>query len=506
MPELKDLEQEYVVRGWAHAVRQQKGAAFLVIRDGTGMMQVVIKDKNLPELSRETSFALKGKVKAEPKAAQNEGCPPFEMAVSQWAIYGMSDPELNNVLNHESDVHQKLEQRHLMLRTTTTATVMRVRAFAMKAFRDHFFDKNCLEVQPPTMVQTQCEGGSSLFHLDFYGETAYMTQSSQLYLETAIPMVGDCFCILPSYRAEKSKTKRHLSEFTHIEAEYPFINFEDLLERLEDVVIGVLERLMASCGEEIKQLNPGPMKNWTDDGTDSWKKCYIPQRPFKRMTHAEAVAMCREHKIYATEEGDEDHPRHFGDEEDIPDRPERELVALIGQPVFMTRFPTSLKSFYMKKVPGQPNLTESVDLLMPGIGEIIGGSMRYATHVHMRHTSTFTCIRCSMPILFRHPPYRIHDYDELMAAYKREELDPAPYYWFTDQRKYASPLPYPATTATTTPHHTTPHHTTPHHPAGTARARTADSASASRGSSCGCATTRRRRTSTTSGTSACSPV
>eukprot|EP01061_Rhynchopus_euleeides_P043354 TRINITY_DN756_c1_g3_i1.p1 TRINITY_DN756_c1_g3~~TRINITY_DN756_c1_g3_i1.p1 ORF type:complete len:701 (+),score=313.50 TRINITY_DN756_c1_g3_i1:209-2104(+) len=410
VPTLKNLDQEYVVRGWAHIVRQQKNMCFVILRDGTGVMQCVVKDKNLPEIAREASFAFRGKINHEPKAAKNEHltCPPFEMSVSEWAIFGMSDPDINNVLNEDTDVHQRLEQRHMMLRSSNTAMLMRVRSFAMKAFRDHFFDKGCMEVQPPTIVQTQCEGGSSLFDLQFYGETAYMTQSSQLYLETAIPMIGDCFCILPSYRAEKSKTKRHLSEFTHIEAEYPFIDFEDLLNRLEELMVGVLTLLMKWCGNEIRTLNPGPMKNWTDDGTDSWKDCYIPKRPFKRLTHADAIKFCREHNIYKTEPGEEGHPMHFGDEDDIPDRPERAMVAKIGEPVFMMNFPTSIKSFYMKRVEGHPDLTESVDLLMPGIGEIIGGSMR------------------------------IHEYDELMQAYEREKFDPAPYYWFTDQRKYGT--------------------------------------------------------------------
>eukprot|EP01059_Diplonema_ambulator_P033472 TRINITY_DN700_c0_g1_i1.p1 TRINITY_DN700_c0_g1~~TRINITY_DN700_c0_g1_i1.p1 ORF type:complete len:675 (+),score=324.36 TRINITY_DN700_c0_g1_i1:113-2137(+) len=405
LKDIADHEGKTVtIRGWAHTVRQQSGLCFVVLRDGTGFMQVVIKSKTLPDpLHKETTLVLKGLIKAEKNAAANEGCPPFEMQVEEWAIVGESSGEATTLLGTDN-VHQLLENRHMALRRTKTAMVMRVRSHAMKAFRDHFYEKGCMEVQPPTMVQTQCEGGSTLFKLDFYGEEAYMTQSSQLYLETALPMIGDCFCILPSYRAEKSLTKRHLSEFTHVEAEYPFITFDDLLERLEDLVVGVLTKLMNVCGEEIRTLNPIPMKDWTDDGTDSWKQCYIPKRPFKRITHADAIEICRKHNIYKDPETKE----HFGPDDDIPDAPERAMVATIGEPVFMTHFPTVMKSFYMKKVEGRPDLTESVDLLMPGVGEIIGGSMR------------------------------IHDYEELMAAYKREELDPAPYYWFTDQRKYGT--------------------------------------------------------------------
>ncbi|KAJ9460142.1 Asparagine--tRNA ligase [Diplonema papillatum] len=404
---LKDIPQhegkEVVVRGWAHVMRAQKGVSFVVLRDGTSYMQCVVK--GCPDVPRESTFAFRGTVVKEEKAAKSaEGCLPYELKVSEWAVIGLSHSDIENLINKDSDIHQLLQQRHMYLRRSTQAMVQKVRSYAMKAFRDHFFEKGCMEVQPPTMVQTQCEGGSTLFNLDFYGEKAYLTQSSQLYLETAIPMIGDCFCILPSYRAEKSLTKRHLSEFTHIEAEYPFITFDDLLTRLEDLVIGVLEKMMQWCGDEIKTLNPGPMKDWTDDGTDSWKQCYIPKRPFKRITHADAIKLCREHNIYK----DKDTQTHFEADDDIPDAPERQMIAKIGEPAFMVNFPTVMKSFYMKKVEGKPELTESVDLLMPGIGEIIGGSMR------------------------------ISDFDELMAGYAREGLDPEPYYWFTDQRKYGT--------------------------------------------------------------------
>lgn len=380
------------VLGRVHRARAQKDVVFITLTDGYGYLQCIltgdmVKTYDIMTLTLETSMSIHGEMRAVPpkQHAPNDR----ELHADFFEIIGRAAGDKEAITTRvapDADPQTLYDNRHLVLRGETSSSVMKVRSATLRAFRKAFEKHRMLEVTPPAMVQTQVEGGSTLFGFDYYGENAYLTQSSQLYLETCLPSLGDVYCVCPSFRAEKSLTRRHLSEYTHIEAELDFITFTDLLDHLEEMICSVIDSILAEpeIAGYIKQLNP------------DFKK---PSRPFRRMKYDDAIQWLIEHEI-PNEEGQ---PHQFGD--DIAEAAERRMTDIINEPIFLTHFPADIKAFYMKKAPEDRRVTESVDVLMPGVGEIVGGSMR------------------------------MDDWDELMSAYKHEGMDPSPYYWYTDQRK-----------------------------------------------------------------------
>ncbi|OBZ69748.1 Asparagine--tRNA ligase, cytoplasmic [Grifola frondosa] len=409
------------VSGWVHRLRDQKGIYFVVLRDGTGYLQCVLSGKvaqtyDALTLTLESTIEVVGALQLTPEGKTAPG--GHELLVDYWKVLGPSpraEDAFSNRLNEKSDPSIQADLRHLVLRGETASAVLKLRAALLSAFRASLVKHDLLEVTPPCLVQTQVEGGATLFKLDYYGQPAFLTQSSQLYLETCLPSLGDVFCVQESFRAENSHTRRHLSEYTHLEAELAFITFDDLMDHIESIVCHyrpvksamliccqiceTVDALLASPGSAalIKQLNP----NFT-----------VPARPFKRLSYVDAIKWLNEHGIQ--HEAEDTYGNVIKDEQgnpkmvdhavgdDIAEAAERRMTDILGTPVFLYGFPAELKAFYMKKMPrvgpDGPVCTESCDLLSldPGVcGEIVGGSMR------------------------------ISDMEELIAAYKREGIDPS---------------------------------------------------------------------------------
>jgi len=386
-------DQRIKVFGWVHRLRRQgKALIFITLRDGTGYLQCVLNGQMCQTydaimLTTEATVCIYGTLAAVPEGKTAPG--GHELTADYWELIGSAPAGgADAILNEDSHPDVQLDNRHIMIRGENTAKVLKMRSVIMQCFRDHFFSRGYNEVTPPTLVQTQVEGGSTLFTLDYFGEPAYLTQSSQLYLETVMPALGDVFCFAQSYRAEQSRTRRHLAEYTHLEAECPFIDFNDLLDRLEDLVSDVVDRVLKSpYGHLVHELNP------------DFK---APKKPFRRMQYVEAIDWLKENG-YKKEDG-----TFYEIGEDIPEAPERYMTDKIGEPIMLHRFPAPIKAFYMQKCKDDPKFTESVDILMPNVGEIVGGSMR------------------------------MDNEQELIDAYRKEGLDPSAYYWYTDQRKFGT--------------------------------------------------------------------
>ncbi|ORZ13190.1 hypothetical protein BCR42DRAFT_419366 [Absidia repens] len=384
------------VSGWVHRLRVQgKDMMFVILRDGSGYLQCVLTGElchtfDAITLTTESTITVYGVINALPegkKAPDNH-----ELVVDYWELVGKApdgEEAFNSKVTPDADPSYLLDNRHLVLRGETSSAVLKARAEVIKAFRAHYDSRGYTEVTPPCMVQTQVEGGSTLFEFNYYGQNAYLTQSSQLYLETCLPALGDVFCLAESYRAEKSHTRRHLSEYSHLEAEMVFLSFEDMLDCIEDLICDVIDRIMAHepTRQLVEQLNPGFQP---------------PARPFLRMDYADAIKYLKDNDI-KKEDGS-----YYQYGEDIPEAPERAMTDKINRPILLCRFPADIKAFYMQKCADDRSVTESVDVLMPNVGEIVGGSMR------------------------------MNDMNELLEAYKKEGIDPSPYYWYTDQRKYGT--------------------------------------------------------------------
>lgn len=393
--EVKDINESLIgeavkFSGWVRSFHEVGKKAFFTVYSAGYLVKCIyqIKEERF-HLTKHTAVTVVGEVKKN----FTKDAYTCEVHVSSCNIFGGKTAPSFEFDKAQSSESFLLDHNHLLIREPEKIAVLKVRAELLKIARDFYESADYTEITPPTLVQTQVEGGSTLFSLDYFGEPAYLTQTSQLYLETVAPIFGKAYCIASSYRAEKSNTRRHLSEYTHVEAEMAWIDFEKLLSEIEDLIIFLTEGFNKRCISILKHY-----------GVEA-KEIPVPSKPFKRIMHSEAIDILRKSSI-KKEDGTD-----FTYADDIPDAPERFICEEIGKglPVFLTKFPKDLKAFYMEKT--GDGLTNSCDLLYPGVGEIVGGSMRAPS------------------------------YDEIMEGFKREGISPEPYKFYTDQSLYG-PFPH----------------------------------------------------------------
>ena len=359
--------QPVTIRGWLYNLRESGKLLFPQFRDGSGIIQgVVPKNAVTPEvfeavkgLTQESSVIVEGKVRADKRAPGG-----YELDVANVEVVQRvpeSDPYPITPKEHGTDF--LMEYRHLWVRSQRQAAILRVRAEIIKAARDFFDDRGFILTDPPIITPAACEGTTTLFPVDYFEEQAFLTQSGQLYVEATAMALGKVYSFGPTFRAEKSKTRRHLTEFWMVEPEVAYAQLDDIMELAEGLITFIVKRCLERRRSDLQTI-----------GRDLAKLEKI-EPPFPRISYDEAVKNLEEgHAKGALESKFE-----WGGDLGSPD--ETYLSAQFDKPVMVHRYPAKVKAFYMEPDPQRPELALCVDILAPeGYGEIIGGSQRMASH------------------------------------------------------------------------------------------------------------------------------
>jgi len=386
--------EEIELKGWAYNFRSSGKIFFLQLRDGSGRVQVVYSKAEMAEdqwealqtLRLESSVTVCGRVKEDTRSASG-----FELDGRSFAIINIA-PEDYPIGKKEHGPEFLLDNRHLWLRSERQWAIMRVRNQIINSTFAYFLENGFVKFDTPILTPTACEGTTELFEIDYFSSEentesnkAYLAQSGQLYLEAGIMALGRCFDFGPVFRAEKSKTRRHLTEFWMMDAESAFVEHEDNMKIQEDLIIRIVHDVLDKCVNELKVL---------ERDIEPLKKV---QAPFVRMTHAEAVAKLRELGS------------DIGFKDDLGADDETILTQQYDRPVFIEKYPAEVKAFYMKRDPANPAVALNNDLLAPeGYGEIIGGSERE------------------------------DDLETLIARIKEHNLPMDAFEWYLDLRRYGS--------------------------------------------------------------------
>jgi asparaginyl-tRNA synthetase len=363
--------QEITLHGWLHARRSSGKLHFLQLRDGTGTIQCVVFKGNVsPEtfqeadhLPQETSLAVKGLVKKDERSPIG-----YELDVRDLAV--VARPALEFPIGRkEHGVAFLMEQRHLWLRSQRQQVVLRVRHTVEKAIRDFLDGRGFTLVDAPIFTPSACEGTSTLFEVPYFDlGKAYLTQSGQLYMEAAAMALGKVYCFGPTFRAEKSKTRRHLTEFWMVEPEVAFMDLDGDMELMEEFVSYVVQTALARHGKEIASV--------LERDVSALERV---KPPFPRITYTEAVEVIRKAQLEMRAEGQagEAAPPLMTWGDDIGGDEETLVAKQFDRPVMVHRYPAEMKAFYFKKDAADPKVALGCDVLAPeGYGEIIGGGQR----------------------------------------------------------------------------------------------------------------------------------
>lgn len=387
--------QEVSLRGWLYNLRESGKLLFPIFRDGSGTIQGIVPKaavsaevfERIKGLTQESSVLVTGKVRADERAPSG-----YELDVQSLEVVQRVPEEAPfpiSLKEHGTDF--LMEHRHLWIRTPRQSAILRIRAEIIKAARDFLDDNGFTLTDPPILTPAACEGTSTLFPVEYFGDEAYLTQSGQLYIESTALALGKVYSFGPTFRAEKSKTRRHLTEFWMVEPEWAFADLNDLMGLAEQFLQFIVERVLARRPADLKVL-----------GRDISKLEAI-QAPFPRLSYDEAAQMLNE----AHAKGLIEHPFEYGNDFGSPD--ETYISSQFDRPVMVHRYPAAVKAFYMEPDPENGKYALCVDVLAPeGYGEIIGGSQRISSYELLKQ--------------------RIEDHNLPLEAFQ----------WYLDLRRYGS--------------------------------------------------------------------
>jgi asparaginyl-tRNA synthetase len=381
------VEETVRMRGWVFNTRSSGKIRFLILRDGTGFLQCVTGKKDVSEedfetlsnLSQESSVEVSGVVRKDDRAPGG-----FELSLASVKLVAGSEGYPITPKEHSTPF--LLDHRHLWLRSRKQYVVLRVRHLTVKAIRDFLNERGFVNLDTPIFTPNACEGTSTLFETDYFGDKAYLSQSGQLYNEATAAAFGKVYCFGPTFRAEKSKTRRHLTEFWMVEPEVAFMKLDELMDLCEEFFEYIVTTVVGECGDELDKILERDVS-----------KLERIKRPFVRMHYDDAANLLKEKGLPF------EHGSDFGGTD------ETVLTEAHDKPVFVHHFPTAIKAFYMEPDADDPIYCQSVDMLAPeGYGEVIGGGER------------------------------IHDLELLKRRIDEHELPTEAFDWYLDLRKYGS--------------------------------------------------------------------